>query len=105
MMRCRRTTGATAKRSVRCPRLVREDSIQARPIAAGVPRGDAFGPLLGHSGRYMPSSSRPRWPARRGGRRLPKPDRRRALELLARCGAEGCTEALMFANGFTAEML
>jgi hypothetical protein len=34
----------------------------------------------------------------------PKPDRRRALELLA-ASADGCTEALMFANGFTAELL
>jgi hypothetical protein len=34
----------------------------------------------------------------------PKPDRRRALELLA-ASPDGCTEALMFANGFTAELL
>jgi hypothetical protein len=31
---------------------------------------------------------------------LPKPDRRRALELLASC-RDGCTEALMRAHGFT----
>jgi hypothetical protein len=37
-------------------------------------------------------------------RRGPKPDRRRALELLA-ASPEGCTEALMFTNGFTAELL
>jgi hypothetical protein len=37
-------------------------------------------------------------------RRGPKPDRRRALELLA-ASLDGCTEALMFANGFTAELL
>jgi hypothetical protein len=37
-------------------------------------------------------------------RRGPKPDRRRALELLA-AAPDGCTEALMFANGFTAELL
>ena len=37
-------------------------------------------------------------------RRGPKPDRRRALELLA-ASPDGCTEALMFAIGFTAEML
>jgi hypothetical protein len=37
-------------------------------------------------------------------RRGPKPDRRRALELLA-ASPEGCTEALMFASGFTAELL
>ena len=34
----------------------------------------------------------------------PKPDRRRALELLA-ASPDGCTEGLMFANGFTAELL
>jgi hypothetical protein len=34
----------------------------------------------------------------------PKPDRRRALEFLA-AAPDGCTEALMFANGFTAELL
>jgi hypothetical protein len=32
-------------------------------------------------------------------RRRPKPDRRRALELLAFC--DGCTEAMMLAHGFT----
>jgi hypothetical protein len=37
-------------------------------------------------------------------RRGPKPDRRRALELLA-ASPDGCTEALMFANGFTPELL
>jgi hypothetical protein len=43
----------------------------------------------------------PRPHCRRHG---PKPDRRRALELLA-ASPDGCTEALMFANGFTAELL
>jgi hypothetical protein len=38
-------------------------------------------------------------------RRGPKPDRRRALELLAGCGTEGCTEALMVAHGFTVEQM
>ena len=42
------------------------------------------------------------YPDRR--RRGPKPDRRCALELLA-ASPESCTEALMFANGFTAELL
>ena len=32
--------------------------------------------------------------------RLPKPDRRRALELLASC-RDGCTEAILLAHGFT----
>jgi len=34
----------------------------------------------------------------------PQPDRRRALELLA-ASPNGCTEALMLANGFPIEML
>src|SRR5262249_15784629 len=60
------------------------------------------------SGRVV--SCRPRFtttahsmphPHRRHG---PKPDRRRALELLA-ASPDGCTEVLMFANGFTAELL
>ena len=41
-------------------------------------------------------------PSRRN--RGPKPDRRRALELLA-ASPDGCSEALMLANGFTVEML
>ena len=32
--------------------------------------------------------------------RTPKPDRRRALELLASC-PDGCTEAVMLTHGFT----
>ena len=36
--------------------------------------------------------------------RRPKPDRRRALELLASC-RDGCTEAIMLAHGITVEML
>jgi hypothetical protein len=40
----------------------------------------------------------------RSARRLPKPDRRRALELLASC-RDGCTEAIMLAHGFTIEQL
>jgi hypothetical protein len=39
-------------------------------------------------------------PTARTRRRLPKPDRRRALELLASC-RHGCTEAIMLAHGFT----
>jgi hypothetical protein len=39
-------------------------------------------------------------PRRTGvARRLPRPTRRRALELLADCPQEGCTEAVMLANG------
>ena len=41
-------------------------------------------------------------PTRR--RRGPKPDRRRALELLASCPG-GCTEAILVAHGFTVEQM
>jgi hypothetical protein len=37
-------------------------------------------------------------------RRGPKPDRRRALELLA-SSPDGCSEAIMLARGFTAEQM
>jgi hypothetical protein len=50
-------------------------------------------------------SPRPTSPARRNGRRLPKPDRRRALELLASCPKEGCTQAILLAHGFTVEQM
>jgi hypothetical protein len=40
----------------------------------------------------------------RSRKRVPKPDRRRALELLA-SSPDGCTEGLMVANGFTIELL
>jgi hypothetical protein len=38
-------------------------------------------------------------------RRIAKPDRRRALELLASSPHEGCTEAVMLAHGFTIPQL
>jgi hypothetical protein len=37
-------------------------------------------------------------------KRLPKPNRRRALELLASC-RDGCTEALLLAHGFSIEQM
>jgi len=37
-------------------------------------------------------------------RRRPKPDRRRARELLASC-RDGCTEAIMVAHGFSVEQM
>jgi hypothetical protein len=37
-------------------------------------------------------------------RRRPKPDRRRALELVASCRG-GCTEAIMIAHGFRIEQM
>jgi hypothetical protein len=39
-----------------------------------------------------------------GRRRGPKPDRRRALELLA-SSPDGCSEAIMLARGFTVEQM
>jgi hypothetical protein len=38
-------------------------------------------------------------------RRLPRPTRIRALEVLAGCGHDGCSEALMLAHGFTSELM
>jgi hypothetical protein len=40
----------------------------------------------------------------RSPRRVPKPDRRRALELLA-SWRDGCTEAIMLAHGFSIDMM
>ena len=37
-------------------------------------------------------------------RRSPKPDRRRALELIASC-PDGCTETIMLVHGFTVGQL
>jgi hypothetical protein len=37
-------------------------------------------------------------------RRRPKPDRRRALELLASCH-DGCTKAIKLAHGFSIDMM
>jgi hypothetical protein len=38
-------------------------------------------------------------------RRILKSHQRRAIVLLAGCGAEGCTEAVMLMNGFTTDQL
>jgi hypothetical protein len=38
-------------------------------------------------------------------RHILKPHQRRAIALLAGCGAEGCTEAVMLMNGFTTDQL
>jgi hypothetical protein len=43
-------------------------------------------------------------PKQRSLKRVPKPDRRRALELLA-ASADGCTEAIMRAHGFNVDVL
>ena len=67
-----------------------------RPSSRPWPRGILPTPVHHHRRPTMPQPRRPR--------HGPKPDRRRALELLA-ASPDGCTEALMFANGFTAELL
>jgi transposase len=47
----------------------------------------------------IPVTPMPPTSTRRSLRRHPKPDRRRALELLAYCPRDGCTEAMMLAHG------
>ena len=42
---------------------------------------------------------------RPGRRRIPRPTRQRALELMARCGQQGCTETMMVAQGFSVKFL
>jgi hypothetical protein len=42
--------------------------------------------------------------ASRPSRRLPKPDRRRVLELLA-ASSNGCTETLLIAHGITIKQM
>jgi hypothetical protein len=40
-----------------------------------------------------------------GGTAPPKSTRRRALDVLAGCGTDGCTEAILRAHGFTVEQM
>jgi hypothetical protein len=74
-------------------------------LAEGM-RGSADGVAWYSGGRRIRSTATatPMLYPRRRRHRPPKPDRRRALELLA-ASPDGCTEALMLANGFTVEML
>lgn len=53
---------------------------------------------------YQVHQRRPTMPPPRRPRRGPKPDRRRALELLA-ASPDGCTEAIMLAHGFTVGLM
>jgi hypothetical protein len=87
--------GATAEKAVPFPSA---GPVDPKPAASRFTAAQAQ-PIVAYH-----ASPHPRWPARRR-RRVPKPDRRSALELLARCSAEGCTEALMLANDFTVDML
>jgi hypothetical protein len=53
---------------------------------------------------YAPPRAPQRTPRRR--ERPPKPDqRRRALELLAGCGPDGCNEAVLLANGIDVDTM
>jgi hypothetical protein len=56
------------------------------------------------SGSLAARSQKPTHQMPRPFRRHPKPDRRRALELLAST-RDGCTEAIMLAHGFTVELM
>jgi hypothetical protein len=53
--------------------------------------------------RYL-AAPMPTLSHQRSRKRVPKPHQRRALTLLAGCGVEGCTEAVMRAHGFTAQL-
>jgi hypothetical protein len=55
---------------------------------------------------YLSAMLRPAYPKqpKRNRRRGPKPDRRRALELLA-SSRDGCTEAILLAHGFTIKQI
>jgi hypothetical protein len=64
-------------------------------------KSDALGGTAWYSASDL--ATRP-MPIPRRTRRSPKPDRRRALELLASCG-DGCTEAILLAHGSTAEQM
>lgn len=44
-------------------------------------------------------------PAPRRRAASPEAERRRPLELLASCNAEGCSEALLLAHGFSVELM
>jgi hypothetical protein len=68
---------------------------RARGHAAGAGRALATGFRRRSSRRYDPAMPDPR-----RNRRLPKPDRQRALALLASC-RDGCTEAILTAHGFS----
>src|SRR6266566_7225230 len=57
-------------------------------------------PIVRESGSLGARSQKPTHQMPRSLRRRLKPDRRRALELLASC-RDGCTEALMLAHGFS----
>jgi hypothetical protein len=62
-------------------------------------------PVIAHNVNSDHHAAMPRLrPASPSRRRGPKPDRRRALELLA-SSRNGCTEAIMLAHGFTVEQM
>ena len=90
------------------PLLPQADSAAGGPQARN--NAQAGRPLTGLA--WYPEGHRPDPPAATGSmphphrrrHRGPKPDRRRALELLA-ASPDGCTEALMLAHGFTPQMV
>jgi hypothetical protein len=60
--------------------------------------------IRAYSGATRRDAPMPTHSHQRSRKRVHKPDRRRALELLA-SSPDGCTEGLMVANGFTIELL
>jgi hypothetical protein len=79
--------------------IVKEKIVSTLVIAHNVLGSPSRRVGLGCAPMVRPAS--PIMPRRRG---VPKPDRRRALELLA-ASPDGCTEAIMLAHGFTVELL
>jgi hypothetical protein len=63
-----------------------------------------YNALVRESGSLAARSQKPTHQMPRPLRRHPKPDRRRALELLASC-RDGCTEAIMLTHGFSIDMM
>jgi hypothetical protein len=77
-------------------------------LQCGIDAGDqvgrdkaGFGPSAAPSHAGVSRDRFERCPRRK---HLPKPNRRRALELLVSC-RDGCTEAIMIAHGFTIEQM
>jgi hypothetical protein len=69
----------------------------------------SFNPFAKKTWGYARSSKNPkvwarRYPRRNARKRVPSPNRRRALELLA-ASPNGATEALLVAQGFTIDLL
>jgi hypothetical protein len=81
----------------------RQGGLTRRRRACASRSGAKIAQLVRESGSLAARSQEPTHQMPRP-RRRPKPDRRRALELLASC-RDGCTEAIMLAHGFKIDVL